>query len=136
MEIKKFCFKRSQKCFIPLRLLVPIGENNEIDEFIYTKMHKNRRWKIMSEREQVSLEVWNDKISINIIGMKKLAFVDYTPEMYYLIRMHVLEFLIQKKLKKNTNIRIQMNIRNHYIRSHLIIISGKNCGKKHIVRII
>lgn len=40
----------------------------------------------MGKEEQVALEVWNDKISINIIGLKKLAFVDYTPEMYDLIR--------------------------------------------------
>lgn len=40
----------------------------------------------MGEEEQVKLEVFNDKISINIIGMKKLAFVDYTPKMYDLIR--------------------------------------------------
>lgn len=40
----------------------------------------------MDKKEQVTLEVWNDKISINIIRMKKLAFVDYTPEMYDLIR--------------------------------------------------
>lgn len=40
----------------------------------------------MDKNEQVTLEVWNDKISINIIGMNKLAFVDYTPEMYELIR--------------------------------------------------
>lgn len=36
--------------------------------------------------EQLVLEVWNDKISINIMGLDKLAFVDYTPEMYELIR--------------------------------------------------
>ncbi|MBP1931980.1 hypothetical protein [Ammoniphilus resinae] len=40
----------------------------------------------MDKKEQVCLEVWNDKISINIIGMEKLAFVDYTPEMYDLIK--------------------------------------------------
>lgn len=40
----------------------------------------------MDKKEQVTLDVWNDKISINFIGMKKLAFVDYTPEMYELIR--------------------------------------------------
>ncbi|MEY2363830.1 hypothetical protein R6U76_16495 [Lysinibacillus capsici] len=40
----------------------------------------------MEKEKQVTLEVWNDKISINIIGTKKLAFVDYTPEMYDLIR--------------------------------------------------
>jgi hypothetical protein len=40
----------------------------------------------VEEKEQVVLDVWNDKISINIIGMEKLAFVDYTPEMYDLIR--------------------------------------------------
>jgi hypothetical protein len=40
----------------------------------------------MDKEEQVTLEVWNDKISINIMGMKKLAFVDHTPEMYDLIK--------------------------------------------------
>jgi hypothetical protein len=40
----------------------------------------------MDKNERISLEVWNDKISINIIGMNKLAFIDYTPEMYELIR--------------------------------------------------
>lgn len=40
----------------------------------------------MDKKEQVILDVWNDKISINIMGMKKLAFVDHTPEMYELIK--------------------------------------------------
>lgn len=40
----------------------------------------------MDKEDRVTLEVWNDTISINIIGMKKLAFVDYTPEMYDLIK--------------------------------------------------
>ncbi len=40
----------------------------------------------MDKEERVTLEVWNDTISINIIGTKKLAFVDYTPEMYDLIK--------------------------------------------------
>lgn len=37
-------------------------------------------------REEVKLEVRDEKISIHITGMKKLAFVDYTPEMYELIK--------------------------------------------------
>ncbi|MEC0243588.1 hypothetical protein P4H66_27595, partial [Paenibacillus dokdonensis] len=40
----------------------------------------------MDRKEQVVLKVWNDKISININGTDKLAFVDYTPGMYDLIR--------------------------------------------------
>ncbi|MBG9734955.1 hypothetical protein [Paenibacillus alvei] len=40
----------------------------------------------MDKKEQVVLEVWDDKISINISGTDKLAFVDYTPGMYDLIR--------------------------------------------------
>lgn len=35
--------------------------------------------------QDVELSVWDDKISINIKGLNKLAFVDYTPEMYELI---------------------------------------------------
>lgn len=40
----------------------------------------------MDKEDRVTLEVRNDTISINIIGMKKLAFVDYTPGMYDIIK--------------------------------------------------
>lgn len=36
----------------------------------------------MGKNEHVVLRVWNDKISMNICGLDKLAFVDYTSEMY------------------------------------------------------
>lgn len=90
----------------------------------------------MDKKEEVTLKVWNDKISINLIGMKKLAFVDNTPGMYDLVRNARFRILKLRKLKKITNILIQMDIRNHYIKLYLIIISGKNCGKKHIIRAI
>lgn len=40
----------------------------------------------MDKKEQAVLEVWNNKISINIKGVEKLAFVDYSPKMFDLIR--------------------------------------------------
>lgn len=40
----------------------------------------------MGKNETVTVDVWGKKISLNIPGMHKLAFVDYTPEMYELIK--------------------------------------------------
>jgi hypothetical protein len=40
----------------------------------------------MDNKEQVAISIWDDKITIHISGLDKLAFIDYSPEMYELIK--------------------------------------------------
>lgn len=54
----------------------------------------------------------NDTIAINIKGISKLAFVEYSEEMLEIIKTLDLEFQEQRKPEKDISILIQMNMAN------------------------
>lgn len=86
--------------------------------------------------EEVKLEIQDDKISINIAGMEKLAFVDYTSEMYELIKNARFSIPKTEKAIENYKYPYSNEYKKSYTKFHLIIIWVKSTGKKHTGKII